>query len=155
MQRALPIPMSTFSTTSRRFRPPEGTCPSCLVKGRRTNTEVFQKSKQRTCPDWTSFDPFSRKSKLSRRLQLYQDLKFQFWGRYSENWWIGVWVPGGRTWFRKHHKSTMQQRGKKSSEFQRILHIEHTPIDTTTYCWQHLLFISLCVEWKVLLGTCS
>ena len=31
----------------------------------------------------------------------------------------------------------------------------HTPIDTTTYFRQYLLFISLFIGLKVLLGTCS
>ena len=66
-----------------------------------------------------------------------------------------MWVPEGRTWFWNRHKSTRQQRGKKASQFQGIFHIENTPIDTNTSCRQHLLFISLWVEWKVLLGTCS
>ena len=154
-QRSWHILRSTISTISRRIRPPEGTWPCLPVKSQRQKSQDSPRIKRRKCPERTIQHPFSRKSKFSRRRQLYQDVKSHFSGKYYENWWIGVWVPEGRTWFWKRHKSARQQRGKKASQCQRILHIEHTPIDTSNYLWEYLPFISLLIEWKVSLGTCS
>ena len=114
-QQALPISRSTFSTVSHRFWPPEGTCPFLPVMSQRQKSKESQGTHFRKCPERASQHPFSCKSKLSRCRQLYQDLKSHFSGGYYENWSIGVWVPGGRTWLWKRHKWTMQQRGKKAS----------------------------------------
>ena len=154
-QRALPIRRSIISSISHRFWPPEGTCPFLLVQSQRQNSKESPRTKHRTCPERPTQHPFSRKSKLSQRRQVCKEVKSHFSGWDFENWWIGALVPEGRMDFWMCHISTRQQRGKKASQCQRILHIEHTPIDTSTYLWQYLRFILLLIGWKVGLGTCS
>ena len=154
-QRALPISRLIISSISHRFWPPEDSCPFLPVNSQRQNSKESPRTKHRTCPERPTQHPFSRKSKLSQRRQVCKEVKSHFSGWDFENWWIGALVPEGRMDFWMCHISTRQQRGKKASQCQRILQIEHTPIDISTYLWQYLSFISLLIRWKVSLGTYS